>query len=197
MIFKLTIRWCNARFLRLFCPCVYVLSLTLPKRLFLQRGRMITPVMVCMSYFQDPVWKDDYPYDLFKLAYCISDKLVKRLWTQLSSGIWRCVFWCEYSDVSSHSYNICWFTLFYIHVIPVRKNGKVVLWLTRLVAGISPQKPGFDPGSVHVGFLVDKVALRQVLPLVLRFSPVNFIPPVLRYMEKRKKTNYLHPRVAQ
>jgi hypothetical protein len=44
--------------------------------------------------------------------------------------------------------------------------------LRRLVAG-------FDPGSVHVGFVVDKVALRQVSLRVLRFYPVNFIPPVL------------------
>jgi hypothetical protein len=36
----------------------------------------------------------------------------------------------------------------------------------------------------HVGFVVDKVALGQVYPRVLRFSPVNFIPPVLHYLEK-------------
>jgi hypothetical protein len=56
----------------------------------------------------------------------------------------------------------------------------------RLVAGLSPRRPGFDPGSVHVGFVVDNVALGQVFPRVLRFSPINFIPPVLRYKEKRK-----------
>jgi hypothetical protein len=50
----------------------------------------------------------------------------------------------------------------------------------------TPRRPGFDPGSVHVGFVVDKVALEQVFPRVLRFSPVNFIPPVLHYKEKRK-----------
>jgi hypothetical protein len=39
-----------------------------------------------------------------------------------------------------------------------------------------------------VGFVVDKVALGQVFfPRVLRFSPVNFIPPVLHYKEKRKR----------
>jgi hypothetical protein len=32
------------------------------------------------------------------------------------------------------------------------------------------------PGQVHVGFVPDKVALGQVFPRVLRFSPVNFIP---------------------
>jgi hypothetical protein len=59
-------------------------------------------------------------------------------------------------------------------------------WLTRLVAGLLPRRPGFDPGSVHVGFVVDKVALKQVFLRVHRFSPVNFIPPVLYYMDKRK-----------
>jgi hypothetical protein len=54
----------------------------------------------------------------------------------------------------------------------------------RLVAGLPPRWPGFDPGSVHVGFVVDKVALGQVFPRVLRFSPVIFIPPVIHYLEK-------------
>ena len=63
-----------------------------------------------------------------------------------------------------------------------------VPWLRRLVAGLPPRRHGFDPGSVHVGFVVDKVALGQVFPpRVLRFSPVNFIPPVLHYTEKQKK----------
>jgi hypothetical protein len=31
------------------------------------------------------------------------------------------------------------------------------------------------PGSVHVRFVVDKVALGQFFPQVLRFSSVNFI----------------------
>jgi hypothetical protein len=45
-------------------------------------------------------------------------------------------------------------------------------------------KVGFDPGSVHVGFVVDKVALGQGFPRVLRFSPVTFISPVFHYTEK-------------
>jgi hypothetical protein len=48
----------------------------------------------------------------------------------------------------------------------------------RLIAGLQTRRPGFYPGLVHVGFVVDKVALGQVFPRVLRFSPVNFIPPV-------------------
>jgi hypothetical protein len=33
---------------------------------------------------------------------------------------------------------------------------------------LSPQRPGFAPGLVHVGFAVDKVALGQVFLQVLR-----------------------------
>jgi hypothetical protein len=50
----------------------------------------------------------------------------------------------------------------------------------------------------HVRFMVNKTTLGQVFPLVFRFFPVCFIPPVLHYTEKRKKkTNHLHHRVAQ
>jgi hypothetical protein len=34
-----------------------------------------------------------------------------------------------------------------------------VKWLRRLVAGLSPRSPGFAPGSIHVGFVMDKAAL--------------------------------------
>jgi hypothetical protein len=61
---------------------------------------------------------------------------------------------------------------------------RAVPWLRLLVAGLSPRRPGFNPGSVHVGFVVDKVAQGQVFPRVLRFSLVNFSPPMLHYKEK-------------
>jgi hypothetical protein len=48
-------------------------------------------------------------------------------------------------------------------------------------ARIPPRRPGFDPGSVPVGFVVDKMALGQGFPRILWFSPVIFIPPVLHY----------------
>jgi len=41
-------------------------------------------------------------------------------------------------------------------------------WLSRSVAGISPQKPGFDPRPVRVEFVVDKVAMGQS-PLPQRY----------------------------
>ena len=36
--------------------------------------------------------------------------------------------------------------------------------LRRLVAGLPPWRPEFDPGSVHVGFVRDEVAMGQVFP---------------------------------
>jgi hypothetical protein len=39
-----------------------------------------------------------------------------------------------------------------------------VPWLRQLVTGLSLWRPRFNPGSVHVGFVVDKVALGQVFP---------------------------------
>jgi hypothetical protein len=62
-----------------------------------------------------------------------------------------------------------------------------VPWFRRLVAGLSPWRPGFDPGLIHVGFVVDKVALGQVL----RFSPVNFISSVLHYTKSEKKLIFI------
>jgi hypothetical protein len=56
---------------------------------------------------------------------------------------------------------------------------RAVPWLRQLVTGLSPRGPGFAPGSIRVGFMVDKVALRQVFLRVLRFSPVSIIQPSL------------------
>jgi hypothetical protein len=64
----------------------------------------------------------------------------------------------------------------FLRAIEIRSTpffGRAVPWLRSLVAGLSPQRPGFAPWSIHVGFVVDKVALGQVFLRVLRFSPVN------------------------
>jgi hypothetical protein len=42
-------------------------------------------------------------------------------------------------------------------------------WLRRLVAGLLPRTSEFSPRSVHVRFLVDKVALGHVFLWVVRF----------------------------
>jgi hypothetical protein len=46
-----------------------------------------------------------------------------------------------------------------------------------------------DPGSVHVVFVVDKIALGQVFSPSTRFSPVNFISPALHENGKAEKTS--------
>ena len=50
----------------------------------------------------------------------------------------------------------------------------------RLVVGMSPRRPLFDPRPVSVEFMVDKLALAQDFLRVLRYSTVSFMPPVLR-----------------
>jgi hypothetical protein len=40
-------------------------------------------------------------------------------------------------------------------------KNEVTIHFRRLVASFSPWWPGFNPRSVHMGFLVDKVALGQ------------------------------------
>jgi hypothetical protein len=49
------------------------------------------------------------------------------------------------------------------------------------VVSLSPRGPRFAPGSIHVKFVVDKVALGQVFLRVLRFAPSigYIIPPSL------------------
>ena len=44
---------------------------------------------------------------------------------------------------------------------------------------LSLLKPKVDPKSVHMGFVVDKVALGQVLFQMPQFSPVTVLSPML------------------
>jgi hypothetical protein len=69
--------------------------------------------------------------------------------------------------------------------------------LRRLAAGLPPRRPAFDPGSVHVGFVVDKVALGQVLPEFFGF-PLSISFHWCSITRKRTKNNrHLHHKVAQ
>lgn len=52
-----------------------------------------------------------------------------------------------------------------------------VQWLWCLTDGLSLQRATLNPRSVHVQFLLDKVALAQVLHIVL-LSHIIIIPPV-------------------
>jgi hypothetical protein len=80
------------------------------------------------------------------------------------------------------------------------KRRKAVPWLRRLVAGLSPRRPGFDPGSVHVGFVVDKVALGQVFSPSTSVFPCQFDctgAPLLVKIKKKLIIFHLSHRVAQ
>jgi hypothetical protein len=54
-----------------------------------------------------------------------------------------------------------------------------VSWLRRLVASLSARKPGFNPVSVCVKFVVDKLTLGLVFLRVLGFPSFSIISPVL------------------
>jgi hypothetical protein len=66
---------------------------------------------------------------------------------------------------------------------------------TGLAAGLSPPIAGFDRSSVHVGFVVYKLILRQVLRRVVRYSLFSVISqmthfihlPLTLYTYTRKK----------
>jgi len=61
----------------------------------------------------------------------------------------------------------------------IDKALQTVTWLRRLVAGFSPQKPGFDSRPVHMVFIVKKVSLGQTFIQILLLSRVSIIPPLL------------------
>jgi hypothetical protein len=58
--------------------------------------------------------------------------------------------------------------------------------LRPLVAGLSSQRPGFDPHSVYVGFVVDKVTLRQVFPPSTSVFTCQFHSNGAPLLEKKK-----------
>jgi hypothetical protein len=62
-----------------------------------------------------------------------------------------------------------------------------------LVAGLSQRRPKFDPKPVHVQFLVDEVALGQVVLSVLRIPSVSMISPMfhtrMAFICHRRKYN--------
>lgn len=54
-----------------------------------------------------------------------------------------------------------------------------LLWLRRLLAGLSPRRSWFDLGPIYVGIREDEIVIGQVSFQVLRNSPVTVIPPAL------------------
>jgi hypothetical protein len=66
----------------------------------------------------------------------------------------------------AHSYLIQSSTCSYICIDLYRPCHKV----RRLVSGFPPRRPGFEPGSGHVGFAVNKMALGQVFSEYFGFT---------------------------
>jgi hypothetical protein len=80
----------------------------------------------------------------------------------------------------SHSHSIAWWLLDNLqtycnsHIVCFKSMD--MPWLRWLVASLLPQRPEFTPVSLHVRFVVDRVALGQVFLQLLQFSFVNIIP---------------------
>ena len=51
--------------------------------------------------------------------------------------------------------------------------------MLQVIGRLSPLRSGFDPRSVHVKYVVDKVVLGQVPLPVLRVSLGRVVPPIL------------------
>jgi hypothetical protein len=64
--------------------------------------------------------------------------------------------------------------LTHIRIIELTVADPVSKVIVRLVAGLSPRRPGFASGSVHVGFVMYKVALEKVFLRVLRVFPCQY-----------------------
>jgi len=67
-----------------------------------------------------------------------------------------------------------------LSLLPSPLSYSILLLLLLLsLLSVYLRRPGFDPKSVHVRFVVDKVSLGQVFLRLLQTSPVSVIPPVL------------------
>jgi hypothetical protein len=73
--------------------------------------------------------------------------------------------------------NVTYFSFLQRNWSLTKPNKRVLPQLRRLVAGFPRRWPGFKPRSGHVGFVVDKVALRQVSSGYFCFPLPIVIPP--------------------
>jgi hypothetical protein len=77
------------------------------------------------------------------------------------------------------------------HVKEKKDTAQAVPRFRRLVAGLPPRMPGFDPGSVHVASVVEKVALGQVFPPSTSVFHTQFHSTAAPLLEKMKNTDHL------
>jgi hypothetical protein len=59
-----------------------------------------------------------------------------------------------------------------------------VMALRQLVTSLSLWRPRVDHKPIHMGLVVDKVAVGQVFLQVLQFSLISIIPPMLPHQTK-------------
>ena len=94
-------------------------------------------------------------------------------------SVFKCFVWIWEQTAVISLYSIIWLVCITEVSVPWSYNIKAVSWLRRSVAGFSPPTPEFDPRSVRVGSLVDRVAVGQDSVPVLRLSPVSVVAPML------------------
>jgi hypothetical protein len=81
------------------------------------------------------------------------------------------------TKLPTHSVRLLFPIINWPHLWSLKAKG--VPWLRRSVDGLASRRPGFDPSSIPVGFVVDELALQQLSVRVLRFYPVDIIAPLL------------------
>jgi len=124
------------------------------------------------------------PHLVHTLCYCIShgchgkQRLVPH--TVLTGSFWYLLAQCSLSCTTWNLYSLAEF--------PSRAMAQAVSrWCHRWSPGsitdrsmpvLWSPKPGLDHRPLHASFMVDKVALEQIVLQVLRFSPVSNIPPM-------------------
>jgi hypothetical protein len=74
----------------------------------------------------------------------------KKIYPMASSGIETTAFWLVTQHLTNYTIICSWL------------NGRCMA--VTLVAGFPPRRPGFEPGSGHVGFVIDKAVLGQIFP---------------------------------
>jgi hypothetical protein len=99
------------------------------------------------------------------------------------------MFVCTIRTVANNCFT--WNGLLITLLMLLTLQHKAVPWLRRLVADLSLRRPGFDSGSVHVGVVVDKVALGQVFPPSTSVFPCQFHSTGAPLLGKMEKTNHL------
>jgi hypothetical protein len=71
----------------------------------------------------------------------------------------------------------------------LKKSTQAATQLKRLVSGFPPRRPGFEPGSDQVGFVVDKVALGRVFSEYFGFPCQSSFHQILHLKITRGRYN--------